>query len=52
MRLVDDPAAMDPQFTEDRAFVQALSEYTPMLGEVVMVPDELRLVFTVTAAII
>ncbi len=41
---------MDPQFMEDKALVQPTSEYTPMLGEVVIVPEELMLVFTVTAA--
>jgi hypothetical protein len=31
---------MDPQFIEVMLVVQALSEYTPMLGDVVIVPEE------------
>ena len=41
---------MAPQFSEVMAFVQALSEYTPMFGEVVMVPMEFTLWLTVMAA--
>jgi hypothetical protein len=41
---------MDPQLIVARAFVQATSEYTPMPGDVVIVPDELRFWLTVIAA--
>ena len=44
------PAAIDPQVTDVTGVVQLLSEYTPMLGEVVIVPDEVRFWVTVTAA--
>lgn len=45
-----EPAAIEPQFTVVRAFVHALSEYTPMFGVVVIVPVLETSLVTVTAA--
>jgi hypothetical protein len=44
------PAATEPQLMVFKAFVQALSEYTPRFGEVVTSPDEERVLFTLVAA--
>ncbi len=44
------PADTDPQFIEVILVVQPLSENTPMLGDVVMVPDEERFWLTFMAA--
>ena len=41
---------MDPQFSVVMAFVQALSEYTPMFGDVEIVPMEFTLWLTEIAA--
>ena len=44
------PAAMDPQVIVVMLVVQLLSENTPMLGDVAMVPDEETFWLTVMAA--
>lgn len=44
------PGVADPQSIEDKATVQALSEYKPRFGDTDIVPVEVRLLFTVTAA--
>jgi hypothetical protein len=47
------PAAIEPQLIELKALVQALSEYTPMTAEVVIVPvDETSLVIVMAAKVV
>jgi uncharacterized membrane protein len=47
------PAATEPQLIELKALVQALSEYVPMVGEVVIVPvDETSLVIVIAARVV
>jgi hypothetical protein len=47
------PAATEPQLIELKVLVQALSEYTPITGEVVIVPvDETSLVIVMAARVV
>ena len=41
---------MDPQLIDAMLFVQALLEYTPTFGPVVIVPEDVKVWLTVTAA--
>jgi hypothetical protein len=51
--VVFDPAAIEPQLIVLKALVQALSEYTPITGEVVIVPvDETSLVIVIAARVV
>ena len=49
VRFLELPAAIVPQFSDVMLTVQALSEKTPTLGDVVIVPEEERFWLTFTA---